>query len=241
MTQQPTDNPLSSRFSSAGVALSDGAGQCDVPIDITVNDAIRGMRTRGRDGQNKVTVTQQSSTSIQITVTVSGVGFIGLLGAVYMGDNKTGQHQLPEGTRACAGNADAITHSQPFAAGTKSFSWLFTVPAEANGTLDVRVITLNGVRHDGAGQTFALGRASIEVKGSGKTIVTSGGAITSEPTLSLSPGATTVTANSAEDTTESTSGVGSWHWQWKMTLLVGMVCLCLLDQDGSLMRSSVSG
>jgi hypothetical protein len=157
-------------------AHADGAGQCNVPADITAANAINGMAGRGRDGTNTVTVTPSSAApGSKVQIKVDATDFIGVLGAVYAADAKVGTHTAPSVGKLCGDNADAITHSGAFDAGTKTLSWDYTLPAAATGTLEVRVITLNGVSGGGSAQKFALGKATITVSGSASGTTTAGG------------------------------------------------------------------
>jgi hypothetical protein len=148
---------------STASAHGNGAGQCTVPADITATGAISGMASRGRDGTNTVTVTPASAApGAKVQIKVAATEFIGVLGAVYAGTAKVGTHTATATTKTCQSNADAITHSDVLAAGTTSLTWDYTLPATATGSLEVRVVTLNGA--EGASdQKFALGKATITV------------------------------------------------------------------------------
>lgn len=182
-----------------------------MPADISAANAIKGMASRGRDGTNTVTVTPATAApGGKVQIKVDATEFIGVLGAVYAADAKVGTHTPPTGGKACSGDANAITHSDVLAAGTKTLSWDYTLPATASGTLEVRVVTLNGVSGGGAAQKFALGKATITVSGSGGSGTTvAGGSDTAAATTTAKADGSTTTKKADSPSAASLVSVAS--------------------------------
>lgn len=169
-----------------------------MPADIS-GTAISGMSDRGRDGANTVTVTPATAAPgavVKIKVETT-VDVIGVLATVYSGTAQVGTHTPATGAQICMGNANAITHSAPFAVGTKSLEWDYTVPSDATGTLEARVVTLTGELSSGAMQKFGLGKAPITVSGGGAVTSTTSAGATTATTAAGSTTAPTVTASAA--------------------------------------------
>jgi hypothetical protein len=162
------------------------------------------MASRGRDGTNTVTVTPTTvAPGGKVTIRVTASQFVGVLGTVYSGQAQIGTHAPPAGAKACMGSANAITHSAPFAS-TTSLSWEYTVPATASGTLEARVVTLNGAA-GGSTQKFAVGKASFTVVGGTPTAATTSTTTTTTTTTTTSTSTTTSTTSTPKPTTTTTS------------------------------------
>jgi hypothetical protein len=156
------------------------------------------MNGRGRDGTNTVTVTPTTvAPGGKVTIKVTATEFIGVLGTVYAGTEQVGTHTPPAGTAACMGNANAITHSAPLAT-TTSLSWEYTVPATATGTLEARVVTLNGAVGGDSAQKFAVGKATITISaGTAPTVATTAGSTTAGATTTGKSAAASLVVSAA--------------------------------------------
>jgi len=163
-----------------------GAGQCTIPADITVANAIAGMSTRGRTGTNTVTVTPATQVAGgKVTIKVdapAGQDINGVLAAAYAADAVVGTHAVvADKTKTCVGdNAAAmpaantvITHSQKLTGST--LSWEYTIPAAQTAPITVKVITLN---NNAGTQAFALGTAALTIGAAGATTTPGAGATT---------------------------------------------------------------